>query len=90
MAGQDESVDLARPASTALKFVSGRWFNSYNGEVCNFSAPPLKPLILAYFRASEEWLTILFVKKYEKALIYKGFRAPATWHMTLTTVELGM
>lgn len=43
-----------------------------------FSATCLKPLILAYFRASEECLTILFVKKCEKALIYKGFRAPAT------------
>ena len=40
-----------------------------------FSAPCLKPLILAHFRVSEKWLTILFIKRCEKALIYKGFRA---------------
>ena len=55
-----------------------------------FSAPGLKPLILAHFRAIKKWLIILFVKKRQKALIYKGFRAPATWHMFLATVELDM
>jgi hypothetical protein len=39
VAGQDESVDLARPASTALKFVSGKWDYFNNGGSLTFLAP---------------------------------------------------
>ncbi len=48
------------------------------GKSVLFSAPYLKPLILAYFRATEKCLIVLFVKKRPKALIYTGFRAPAS------------
>ena len=48
------------------------------GKAVLFSAPCLKPLILAYFRATEKCLIVLLVKKRPKALIYTGFRAPAS------------
>ena len=39
MAGQDESVDLARPAPLCLLFVSGRWDYFNNGGGLTFPAP---------------------------------------------------
>ena len=39
MAGQDESVDLARPAPLCLLFVSGGWDYFNNGGSLTFSAP---------------------------------------------------
>lgn len=40
-----------------------------------FGASCSKPLILDHFRATKKCLIKLFVNKWEKALIYKGFRA---------------
>ena len=41
MAGQDESVDLARPAPLCLIFVSGRWDYFNNGGSLPYPAPQL-------------------------------------------------
>jgi len=41
VAGQDESVDLARPAPLCLIFISGRCDYSNNGGSLTFPAPNL-------------------------------------------------